>query len=351
MISLCMIVKNEIKYIEKCLESVKPYVDEMIVVDTGSTDGTLEVLEKYGCKIYHFEWCNDYSKARNFSISKAKYNWILVLDADEEVIEFNVEEVNRLIHSNYGEIRGFIKNRSFLGDLTSIRVASLPRFFHKKYYKYFRDIHEDLLPKYNFNRQDAQLPITVNHFGYLSSTREEKGKNEKYLDDLKRSLDNKYDPYLQKHLATTYLNMHMYDEAVVEIDKVLDDERLVKAFYFSEAVITKIKALSGLLRFDEALEMQKYFNHCQHDDEFLYCMAHIFFKNKNSETALDIYTYLFNKKELTVSRLEVIYGLGIINYENDNFKEALKWFEMLNITEGVKRKIAICKLKIADEKN
>ncbi len=68
MLSLCMIVKNEIKFIEQCLKKVQNYVDEIIIVDSGSTDGTLEILEKFNCKVYDFTWCDDYSKARNYSL-------------------------------------------------------------------------------------------------------------------------------------------------------------------------------------------------------------------------------------------------------------------------------------------
>ena len=82
-ISQCMIVKNEEKNIEKALSWGKGVVSEQIVVDTGSTDRTVELAEKMGAKVYHFEWIDDFSAAKNFAISKAKYEWIALLDADE----------------------------------------------------------------------------------------------------------------------------------------------------------------------------------------------------------------------------------------------------------------------------
>jgi tetratricopeptide (TPR) repeat protein len=85
-LSLCMIVRNEKQNLPRCLESVKPYVDEMIVVDTGSGDGTPEVAIRHGAKVAYFEWCDDFSAARNYAISQASGDWILVLDADEELI-------------------------------------------------------------------------------------------------------------------------------------------------------------------------------------------------------------------------------------------------------------------------
>ena len=70
-ISLCMIVKDEEQTISTCLESVKSVVDEIIIVDTGSTDGTKEIVKKYDAKVYDFQWIEDFSAARNFAFSKA----------------------------------------------------------------------------------------------------------------------------------------------------------------------------------------------------------------------------------------------------------------------------------------
>ena len=82
-LSLCMIVKNEAKALPRCLKSVKNVVDEMIVLDTGSTDKTPKIAKKFGAKVYHYEWCNDFSAARNEALKYVNGDWILVLDADE----------------------------------------------------------------------------------------------------------------------------------------------------------------------------------------------------------------------------------------------------------------------------
>ena len=86
-ISQCMIVKNEEANIERALSWGKGVVSEQIVVDTGSTDRTVEIAERMGAKIYHFEWIDDFAAAKNFAISKAKYEWIALLDADEYFLE------------------------------------------------------------------------------------------------------------------------------------------------------------------------------------------------------------------------------------------------------------------------
>lgn len=103
-ISLCIIVKDEGRILEKFLKKIKPFVEEIIIVDTGSKDNSKRIAKKYTSKVYDFKWCDDFSKARNFSISKAKKEWILWLDPDEIVSK-----------NDLGKIREFTKNKEYLG--------------------------------------------------------------------------------------------------------------------------------------------------------------------------------------------------------------------------------------------
>lgn len=98
-ISLCMIVKDEEQTISKCLESVKSVVDEIIIVDTGSTDGTKEIVKKYDAKVYDFQWIEDFSAARNFAFSKATKEYILWLDADDIIDTEDIKKLLQLKHT------------------------------------------------------------------------------------------------------------------------------------------------------------------------------------------------------------------------------------------------------------
>ena len=84
-LSLCMIVKNEQEDLPKCLEAVKKFVDEIIIMDTGSTDKTKEVAKKFTKNVFDFKWKNDFAAARNESLKHATGDWILCLDADEVI--------------------------------------------------------------------------------------------------------------------------------------------------------------------------------------------------------------------------------------------------------------------------
>ena len=95
-ISLCMIVKDEEKVLRRCLTSVKPLVDEMIVVDTGSHDNTIEIAQSLGAKVAYFEWVNDFAAARNYAFSLAAGDYCLWLDADDFITAENAERFYKL---------------------------------------------------------------------------------------------------------------------------------------------------------------------------------------------------------------------------------------------------------------
>ena len=95
-LSLCMIVKNEHDTLARCLDCAKQIADEIIIVDTGSTDDTKKIASKYTDKIYNFKWVHDFSKARNFSFSKANKDYIMWLDADDVILDEDIEKIKML---------------------------------------------------------------------------------------------------------------------------------------------------------------------------------------------------------------------------------------------------------------
>ena len=117
-LSQCMIVKNEEKNIEKALSWAKEVAFEQIVVDTGSTDRTVELAEIMGAKVYHFEWIDDFSAAKNFAMDQAKGNWIAILDADEYMPPEDVKELMSLLRKIQG-------NPKLLAEFDSVNCSWL----------------------------------------------------------------------------------------------------------------------------------------------------------------------------------------------------------------------------------
>lgn len=98
-LSLCMIVKDEEAQLPRCLESVRAVVDEIVVVDTGSSDRTIEIANSFGATVQTFDWCDDFATARNASLQAAQGNWILVLDADEVLLPEIVPSLKHAIQT------------------------------------------------------------------------------------------------------------------------------------------------------------------------------------------------------------------------------------------------------------
>ncbi|TAE55983.1 MAG: glycosyltransferase [Oscillatoriales cyanobacterium] len=142
-LSFCAIVKNESENLARCLASVQPYVDEIIVVDTGSQDGTPEIATQYGAKVGYFEWCDDFAAARNYALSLVTGEWILVLDADEELVVTSVDFRETLkFHPEalaYSIIRTEVRHQAGMTPLHMIRLfRNLPEI------RYVGRFHEQI---------------------------------------------------------------------------------------------------------------------------------------------------------------------------------------------------------------
>lgn len=133
--SLCMIVKNEERVLRRCLDSISDLVDEIVIVDTGSTDNTKSIAAEYTDKIFDFKWVNDFSAARNFSFSKCNMDYIYVADADEYLDEENRKQFKILKDNIYPEIEIV---QMMYETITNDTVLNIYREYRPKLYKRLR---------------------------------------------------------------------------------------------------------------------------------------------------------------------------------------------------------------------
>ena len=122
-LSLCMIVKDEGKTLERCLNSVKSFINEIIIVDTGSKDNTVEIAKKFNAKIYKFKWIDDFSAARNFAFSKATSDYIMWLDGDDFINEDDIKKIESLL-SNMDSSYDYISAEYILARNSEGKVST-----------------------------------------------------------------------------------------------------------------------------------------------------------------------------------------------------------------------------------
>ncbi len=352
MLTACLIIKNEEKHIGSCLKKLPKFIDEIVVVDTGSTDKTLEILKDFDVSIYHFDWCDDFSKARNFATSKAKNDWVLVLDADEYIYDFDEKYILNFIKSDNDTMVGQIKIKSFIGDGTDFSYSNVSRIYNKNYYHFVSKLHEFLtVSKMGYKLETTTLPLAVDHYGYTTEDINTKGKADFYINILNKQLEVSFEPYYVYHLAVCYSNIFEYEKCLTEIDKIIDLPAVISSTYFNKVVSLKIKALLSLEKIDKALEMEKYFDNCRDNDSYLYMLALVYRYVNQSEDALNIYEYLYQKEDLQINIETVIYAIADVFYSYQLYTEAKEWFLKLEQTDKIKEQIKLCDDKAKNEDN
>ena len=269
-VSLCMIVKNEAAHLSRCLASVMPVVQEMVIVDTGSSDRTIDIATAFGAEVYNFSWTGSFSDARNFALSKAKGQWILVMDADEVFSALDHEKLRRTVSSsrnneawsiiirNYTErvnAQGWIANDGLYpseeradGWYPAQRVKLFP---NDPQYCFSGEVHELVEP----SLRSAGVAIhtaqfTVHHYGELLGLPEQFAiKQHRYFDLGKQKLaEHPNDVIALTELAVQAGELGLFDESLTLWDRVL-----VLQPDTVEALFNKSYALIGLRRYEEGL--------------------------------------------------------------------------------------------------
>lgn len=226
-LSLCMIVKNEEKNLPRCLDSVKDVVDEMIVVDTGSTDRTKEIALSYGAQVFDFEWIDDFSAARNYGLDRATGEWILVLDADEELEKKSEKNLRRFLLNTRADAlevtwRCFSDPSS---SLTEYEDLSLVRVFRNNpHYRYVWQYHEQILKAlkdYRAKIEKVGLDVIILHYGYLDTTIQRYERGIQIMTKMLRSEPHNF--YIRAKLGMCYYMTQKYSDAYRELLAVIRD--------------------------------------------------------------------------------------------------------------------------------
>lgn len=228
-ISQCMIVKNEEQNIERALSWGKNIVDEQIVVDTGSTDRTVELAKKMGAKIYYFEWINDFAAAKNYAIEQATGNWIAFLDADEYMTNEDAKKMRIHIEEyveKYDENKQPDAITCKLVDLGSNNnistIASQNRFFRNNGVNYRGKIHEAIGKDSPMLIKEVE-DVMIYHTGYQEQAIISQKKGQRNVELIERELEEYPDSYMMKSYLVDSLLLYLTEAEHAKNEKLVEE--------------------------------------------------------------------------------------------------------------------------------
>lgn len=257
-ISLCMITKNEEKNIEKCLENIYKIVDEIIIVDTGSEDNTIEMSRKFGAIVISHKWNDDFSDARNIALKNATKDWILVLDADEVITPDEMVRLKNILQIN-PNLEGFHLRLSNMISGVSVGDAIVLRVFkNRKEYKFEGKIHEQVIlsiEALNGKHCIGATDIKIQHYGYDPQIANIEQKQKRNIDLLNQCPIEKRDGYFYYSLGNEYARINENYKALKNYYKALQIpiNKGQKPVYLSYLYLHISKVLNSCEKYREAI--------------------------------------------------------------------------------------------------
>jgi glycosyltransferase involved in cell wall biosynthesis len=221
-LSVCMIVKDEENHLGDCLKSIQSLADQIVVVDTGSTDDTVKIADSYGATVVHSDWRNDFSYSRNISLDHATSRWILWLDADDRVPPTEVEKFKKL-KTSPPDRAFYMKIRNVRGQGFGEEWFQLRMFPNHPKIRLERKIHEQIQPSLiRLRIPTRQVEIRVDHVGYENREMQRK-KARRNLEILFADLTNyQEDPPYLAAIANSFFVIEEFPEAINWYKKILE---------------------------------------------------------------------------------------------------------------------------------
>ncbi len=354
-LSQCMIVKNEEKNIRRALSWGKDIVCEQIIVDTGSTDRTVEIAEELGAKVFHFEWIDDFSAAKNYAIEQASGEWIAFLDADEYFTEVSVQKIlptilkvekggynGRQIVAIATELMNIDKNGRPGVSGHQIRI-----FRNTPKLRYKNRIHEELefAGHTAYDVFDARKDLTIYHTGYTKEAFEQTGKSQRNLRMLKKELeDDPENVEILIYLGDSYMTDNSYDKARESFHEALKyatekEDIPVKGVLRSASMLLILYARDYMPEQENTVReiYEKYQEiHSDHPDADCYFGAWLY-QNKSYEeaaghlkAALDKFKRYKGDVQVYMSaNLKMVYAqLGDCCRRQKQYEDAVRYFTM-----------------------
>lgn len=333
-LSICTIMKNEEKHLDAFLTAIenhlKSYDYEIILVDTGSTDHSINIATRHGIKPYHFEWVSDFSAARNYAAKQASNDLVLVLDCDEYIVSESLSD--------------FLNNsipKTFIGSLSIINhfngssgqetyTTKLPRMYRKSSARFEGTIHEQLVPQ-NVDCKFIDINLTVEHFGYAGSMDEINAKVARNADLLLiQANKNPNDPYTYFQLGQCYNMVHDVEKSLEFYEKAMS-LNIDSSLEYTQMLITAYGyALMKTGRLEDALSLAVYNDVLNSNADYLCMIGLAYMRNGNVLNAMQAFLNAVSQKDCHTygcNSFIPLFNMGQINELLGNPQGAIPLYE------------------------
>lgn len=281
-LSICMIVKNEESNIDRCLNSIKDIADEIVIVDTGSTDNTIDICKSYNAKIINKLWNNDFSEARNISLDHATKDYILFLDADEEIPKEDINKIKSLLNNKTLAEGYFLRlvniiNENSVGDYVVFRL-----FKNNPKYRFTGKIHEQIansIQQLNNKKCIETLDLRIFHYGYDPNTVDIQKKYKRNINILNTYKEEEKDAYYYYVLGNEYSRITDYEKSIYYYEKAIKKlDMKYNYIFYPYLILNTVKAYSNTKQFYKELKFIESIKSTTPDFKDLYfmeCLAYI----------------------------------------------------------------------------
>ena len=272
-VSVCIITKNEASRLQKCLEALKPYSFEIVVVDTGSEDNSIETAKRYTEHVHEFVWCDDFSAARNFAAGCASHDLLFPIDTDEILSSFDWNELQQALQTHPAGI-GHVKRLDYYETKDGVQCyeVMIERIYDRRYYEYRGTVHEALVPVTDAPYASYDTSIVIDHAGYLGNAEQLREKAERNLALLEKALEaDPDDPYIHFQIGQSYLLMRCHERACEYFKAAVALCPPPEADYTRMLINNYGNILIDLERPEESIKLLSYYEHYDNCMDYL-CM-------------------------------------------------------------------------------
>lgn len=300
-ISACMIVKNEEEFLPNCLNSIKDVVDEIIIVDTGSTDNTVTIAKEFKAKVHHHTWNDSFSEARNHCLNHASGDWILQIDADEELEQADIPKLRLAISDN--------RYNGIIIVIQSIIKDGLHTFYHPRIFRRGKGFYKDIIHEQTII-EGERLPteIRLYHHGYNLDEKKMRIKWQRITHLLKKQIaQNKHDSFAWFNLIRNYRIQDLFQDGINTGEEAL---KIMSPVPFSNHDKTNINL--------------------HHYVMIIYETANCHLYNEDYSKAKELCHFALSKlAELKIEpeNMDLIFTLACIYLKEGDYRKAIDYFE------------------------